>query len=91
MNELSLLLYSNQSYRNEASEGQESQHFITLKKRGQKVISSSDSKTKDELSYHGRKTKYHYYQCRQLIFRQQVKKIIAIWKLPVQFEVSPHF
>lgn len=38
--------------------------------------------------YHGKKARYHYFQCLQWLLRKQIEVLIDLWKLPPAFEVS---
>ena len=37
--------------------------------------------------YHGPRARYHYFQCLQLLLRQQISALTSLWKLPPEFEV----
>lgn len=36
--------------------------------------------------YHGSRARYLYFQCQQLILRQQILGLTTLWKLPKEFE-----
>ena len=39
--------------------------------------------------YRGERARYHYFQCLQLLLRIQIRKLMELWQLPQEFEVSP--
>jgi RNA polymerase I-specific transcription initiation factor RRN7 len=39
-------------------------------------------------AFYGERARYLYFQCQQLILRQQISTLIKLWDLPPEFEVS---
>ncbi|KIJ05237.1 hypothetical protein PAXINDRAFT_103858 [Paxillus involutus ATCC 200175] len=76
-----------QNYINESGEaddvGTHTMKKRTLKsnRRGKERASRADPKL-----YHGQRARFHYYQCLQLLFRNQIAALVALWDLPSEFE-----
>ncbi|KAF9226549.1 hypothetical protein BS17DRAFT_794039 [Gyrodon lividus] len=75
------------NYINESGETDDIGTHI-MKKRTLK----SNRKKKERVSradpklYHGKRARFHYYQCLQLLLRNQMAALVALWHLPSEFE-----
>ncbi|KAI9001035.1 hypothetical protein BD414DRAFT_473429 [Trametes punicea] len=77
-----------QNYRNETQEVTElgphavRKRTLKLGRKKKEPRSRADSKL-----YHGKRARYHYYQCLQVILRMQVSALTQLWRLPPEFEM----
>ncbi|KAF7301745.1 hypothetical protein MIND_00740100 [Mycena indigotica] len=76
-----------QNYRNESREMEDAPRH-QLKKRTIKRDKHTSTKLKDSKLFHGKKGRFFYFQCLQLVLRHQIAVLTAEWTLPLQFETA---
>ncbi|KAL1761086.1 hypothetical protein FB107DRAFT_201738 [Schizophyllum commune] len=77
-----------QNYRNETNEADDMNTTHVLRRRRLKT-GREKKKARggaDPKLYHGARSRYHYFQCQQLILRRQINELRALWDLPPEFE-----
>jgi RNA polymerase I-specific transcription initiation factor RRN7 len=51
-------------------------------------FSCSHCLCKKKKVYHGKRGRFLYFQCQQLVLRQQIVALIELWKVPPEYEAS---